>query len=48
MGFGHDPHDAEWEDPNTGRTVYKPGVDDVCENCGVDVDSCTCSEPSWA
>lgn len=33
-GFGHDPHDAEWENPNTGRTVYRPGTDDdYCESC---------------
>lgn len=33
-GFGFDPHDAEWEDPNTGRTAYKPGEDDTfCEGC---------------
>lgn len=32
-GFGYDPYDAEWEDPNTGRTTYRPGQDDYCEAC---------------
>lgn len=34
QGFGHDPHDAEWESPNTGRTAYRPSEDDdYCEGC---------------
>lgn len=35
MSFGYDPYDAEWENPNTGRTAYRPSQDDdYCEVCG--------------
>lgn len=51
-GFGHDPYDAEWESPNTGRTTYKPGEDDdYCEVCDGDIvtaadgtQTCKCDE----
>lgn len=43
----YDPHDAEWENPNTGRTVYRPSEDDDwCEVCGTDIidDNCDCDK----
>ena len=38
-----DACDAEWENPNTGRTVYRPGLDDdYCEHCDTDQKGCSC------
>ncbi len=39
--------DAEWENPNTGRTVYRPGQDDTyCEICDGDIvnEKCGCDD----
>lgn len=51
-GWTHDPYDAEWEDPNTGRTVYKPSEDDnYCEACDTDLTAdgfCLCDEAAVA
>lgn len=43
----YDPYDAEWEDPNTGRTVYRPSEDDdYCEGCDGPIknDRCACDD----
>lgn len=45
MHFTHDPYDAEWENPNTGRTVYRPGEDDCDETCE-GTDDCDCADLS--
>lgn len=36
----YDRYDAEWESPDTGRTVYRPGVDDD--------EDCTCTYAAFA
>lgn len=46
-GFAHDPYDAEWEDVNTGRTVFTSSddleLDDDCDVCRTTVAAGTCS-----
>lgn len=47
MSFGYDPYDAEWENPNTGRTAYRPSQDDdYCEICDGTItnDRCACDD----
>lgn len=41
-GFAHDPYDAEWENPNTGRTVHTSADDDYCDCCGVEAGQGDC------
>ena len=46
--FTHDPYDAEWESPNTGRTVWTSAddldLDDFCPVCQTTVRAGDCPE----
>lgn len=43
----YDAYDAEWEDPNTGRTVSLSTDPEFCEVCDKDYDedgNCSCED----